>query len=320
MLFEIKRRGIATMKLERLIYILLSLLNKKRITAKEIAERFEISTRTVYRDMDTLSLAGIPIYSERGDKGGFYIPSDYKIDRNFFTEEERQFIINMSQNVSKIVGHSSLDSIEHKLSSQEITRANSPFYFDLSSWTLNTNYLLDIEEAIQTEQMISFSYYSKKQEKSQRTIIPYRLIYKLNAWYVIGYCLEKLDFRIFKLTRIRELELVEIKDKPFDYPRLSQEKLELFLNPPKSKVEGQREEIELVFTRFALPKIYDHFTEEEIRVEDEIIKVQAFRALTPAFFDLLLSFGYQVKVVSPSHLQNLLVSTLKKNLQQYDNL
>lgn len=121
------------MKLERLIYILLSLLNKKRITAKEIAERFEISTRTVYRDMDTLSLAGIPIYSERGDKGGFYIPSDYKIDRNFFTEEERQFIINMSQNVSKIVGHSSLDSIEHKLSSQEITRANSPFYFDLSS-------------------------------------------------------------------------------------------------------------------------------------------------------------------------------------------
>ena len=168
--------------------------------------------------------------------------------------------------------------------------------------------------------MISFSYYSKKQEKSQRTVIPYRLIYKLNAWYVIGYCLEKLDFRIFKLTRIRELELVEIEDKPFDYPRLSQEKLELFLNPPKHKVEGQREEIELVFTRFALPKIYDHFTEEEIRVEDEIIKVQAFRALTPAFFDLLLSFGYQVKVISPSHLQNLLVSTLKKNLQQYDNL
>ena len=67
------------MKLERLIYILLALLNKKQITAKEIAERFEISTRTVYRDMDTLSLAGIPVYSERGDKGGFYIPDDYKM-------------------------------------------------------------------------------------------------------------------------------------------------------------------------------------------------------------------------------------------------
>ena len=79
------------MKLEKTnLYFTVS-LNKKRITAKEIAERFEISTRTVYRDMDTLSLAGIPIYSERGDKGGFYIPSDYKIDRNFFTEEERQF-------------------------------------------------------------------------------------------------------------------------------------------------------------------------------------------------------------------------------------
>ena len=78
------------MKLERLIYILLALLNKKQITAKEIAERFEISTRTVYRDMDTLSLVGIPIYSERGDKGGFYIPDDYKMDSSFFTEEEKQ--------------------------------------------------------------------------------------------------------------------------------------------------------------------------------------------------------------------------------------
>ena len=77
------------MKLERLIYILLALLNKRQITAKEIAERFEISTRTVYRDMDTLSLAGIPIYSERGDKGGFYIPDDYKMDSSFFTEEEK---------------------------------------------------------------------------------------------------------------------------------------------------------------------------------------------------------------------------------------
>lgn len=91
------------MKLERLIYILLALLNKRKITAKEIAERFEISTRTVYRDMDALSLAGIPVYSERGDKGGFYIPDDYKMDSSFFTEEEKQFIINMSQNVAKLL-------------------------------------------------------------------------------------------------------------------------------------------------------------------------------------------------------------------------
>lgn len=115
------------MKLERLIYILLALLNKRQITAKEIAERFEISTRTVYRDMDTLSLAGIPIYSERGDKGGFYIPDDYKMDSSFFTEEEKQFIINMSQNVGKIVGRPSFGSLEHKFASQESTDKVNPF-------------------------------------------------------------------------------------------------------------------------------------------------------------------------------------------------
>ena len=270
--------------------------------------------------MDTLSLAGIPIYSERGDKGGFYIPDDYKMDSSFFTEEEKQFIINMSQNVGKIVGHPSFDSIEHKLSSQETTNMGNPFYFDLSSWSLNINYLLEMEQAIQTGKKISFSYYSKKQDRSQRTILPYRLIFKLNAWYVIGYCLDKLDFRFFKLSRIRDLQLVEEAVKDRDYPPLSQEKLELLLNPSKDKVEGSKEEIELIFTESALPKIYDHFTEEEITVEQTRIKVHAFRALTPAFFELILSFAHQVKVISPKILQDKLIDTLQKNLQQYDRL
>lgn len=308
------------MKLERLIYILLALLNKKQITAKEIAERFEISTRTVYRDMDTLSLAGIPIYSERGDKGGFYIPDDYKMDSSFFTEEEKQFIINMSQNVGKIVGRPSFDSIEHKLTSQEVTDNVNPFYFDLTSWSLNTNYLLEIEQAIQTGKKVSFSYFSKKQERSLRTILPYRLIFKLNAWYVIGYCFEKLDFRIFKLSRIRDLLIVDEGIEVGDYPLLSQENLDLFLDPSKDKVEGSKEEVELIFTESALPKIYDHFTEEEITVEQTRIKVHAFRALTPTFFELILSFGQQVKVISPQKLQDKLIDTLQKNLQQYDRL
>ena len=250
------------MKLERLIYILLALLNKRQITAKEIAERFEISTRTVYRDMDTLSLAGIPIYSERGDKGGFYIPDDYKMDSSFFTEEEKQFIINMSQNVGKIVGRPSFGSLEHKFASQESTDKVNPFYFDLTSWSLNTNYLLEIEQAIQTGKAVD-----------------------------VG-----------------------------DYPLLSQEKLELFLNPSKDKVEGSKEEIELIFEESALPKIYDHFTEEEITVEQTRIKVHAFRALTPAFFELILSFAHQVKVISPKKLQDKLIDSLQKNLQQYDRL
>ena len=124
-----------------------------------------------------------------------------------------------------------------------------------------------MEQAIQTGKKISFSYYSKKQDRSQRTILPYRLIFKLNAWYVIGHCLDKLDFRFFKLSRIRDLRLVEEAVKDRDYPPLSQEKLELLLNPSKDKVEGSKEEIELIFTESALPKIYDHFTEEEITVE-----------------------------------------------------
>ncbi|VDY71090.1 putative transcriptional regulator [Streptococcus sanguinis] len=157
------------MKLERLIYILLALLNKRQITAKEIAERFEISTRTVYRDMDTLSLAGIPIYSERGDKGGFYIPDDYKMDSSFFTEEEKQFIINMSQNVGKIVGHPSFDNIEHKLTSQEATDKVNPFYFDLTSWSLNTIIYLKLSRLYKLGRKFPFlTILKNKNEASER--------------------------------------------------------------------------------------------------------------------------------------------------------
>ena len=180
-----------------------------------------------------------------------------------------------TQNVGKIVGHPSFGSLEHKFASQEAIDKVNPFYFDLSSWSLNTNYLLEIEQAIQTGKKVSFSYFSKKQEQSQRTILPYRLIFKLNAWYVIGYCLEKLDFRFFKLSRIRDLQPVEEAVDVGDYPLLSQEKLDLFLNPSKDKVEGNKEEVELIFTESALPKIYDHFTEEEITVEQTRIKVHA---------------------------------------------
>ena len=137
---------------------------------------------------------------------------------------------------------------------------------------------------------------------------------------MIGYCFEKLDFRIFKLSRIRDLLIVDEGIEVGDYPLLSQEKLDLFLNPSKDKVEGSKEEVALIFTESALPKIYDHFTEEEITVEQTRIKVHAFRALTPAFFELILSFAHQVKVISPKKLQGKLIDSLQKNLQQYDRL
>ena len=169
------------MKLERLIYILLSLLNKKRITAKEIAERFEISTE-LYIGTWYTQFKGIPIYSERGDKGGFYIPSDYKIDRNFSLRKRDSLSLIWAKMLVKslviqVLTVSNTSCLLKKLQEQIVLLLWSQF---LDS---NTNYLLDIEEA-QTEQMISFLTIRKTGE-SQRTIIPLGLIYKLNAWYVI---------------------------------------------------------------------------------------------------------------------------------------
>ena len=167
--------------------------------------------------------------------------------------------------------------------------------------------------------MISFLYRGQEKEET-RIVEPLQLVFKSQAWYLYGFCRGKQDFRFFKLSRIRDLQPVEEGIEAGDYPLLSQEKLELLLNPSKDKVEGNKEEIELIFEESALPKIYDHFTEEEITVEQTRIKVHAFRALTPVFFELILSFAQQVKVISPKKLQGKLIHTLQKNLQQYDRL
>lgn len=102
------------MKLERLMYILIALLSQKRIIAKETAEKFQVSVRTIYRDIDTLTLAGIPIYSERGNNGGFFLAEKYKMNASLFTEEEQKFIKNISRNINQMIHYPSVDMLEKR--------------------------------------------------------------------------------------------------------------------------------------------------------------------------------------------------------------
>ncbi|MBC1614527.1 HTH domain-containing protein, partial [Listeria welshimeri] len=97
------------MKMERLIFIFITLLSKKQIVAKDIAEKFQVSVRTIYRDIDTLTLSGIPIYSERGNQGGFFISEDYKMHRTLFTDEEKHFILNITQNINLLTDKSQFE-------------------------------------------------------------------------------------------------------------------------------------------------------------------------------------------------------------------
>ncbi|MBP2622571.1 helix-turn-helix transcriptional regulator [Streptococcus oricebi] len=308
------------MKLERMIYILLALLAKRQIKAKDLAETFQVSTRTIYRDLDSLSLAGVPIYSERGDKGGFYIPDDYKLDKTFFTQEEKDLVLNISRTISQILGHKQAAPLEHKLASLHLGASQSPYYFDFDSWEIDRTYLQQLDQALEEKRLLYFRYLSKKQETSQRSLVPYHLVFKLNAWYIFGYCLTRKDFRFFKLSRMRELRLSETSFDPAAYPSLDLADLEAKLNPDLSSFKPFKEEVELEFSKGALPRLYDYFKQEEIDEQEQIILVKCQRALDRTFLQTLLSFGQTLKVRKPAKLRQQILEDLQKNLEQYDSL
>lgn len=305
------------MKLERLMYILITLLTSKKIIAKDVAEKFHVSIRTIYRDIDTLTLSGIPIYSERGNNGGFFLAENYKMSASLFSEEEQDIIFNISRNINQMINYVGTDILEKKMDSYKSDNLlKSNYYFDFNSWNIDKNNLDKIDSAIKQTRLLKFRYTSKK-ETTCRCVIPYNLIFKMNAWYLLGFCLEKEDKRFFKLTRIRNLE---IHTQSFDkslHSNLTYQQLEHMVNP---LISIKKETIQLQFSLNVMSKVYDNFKETEIEICKNHILVKADRTINDDLIDFLLGFGYNVKIISPTSLYKKIVSSLKKNLKQYDNM
>lgn len=304
-------------KTERLLYILFALLAKKKIIAKDIAESLQVSVRTVYRDIESLSLAGIPIYSERGNDGGFFIAEQFKMQTSLFTEAEQQFLRNISSNINQMVSNPLFDLLDNKLdyyhASDDLA---GNYYFDLNSWDLDTSNLALLDKALTSHVKVSFKYYGKLSgQVKRRQVVPCHLIFKLNSWYLLAWCLEADDYRSFKLTRMKELELQESFD-PRLSPKLSLRELDKKINP---SISFPKEKLVLSFDQVSLPFVYDAFAEEEVTLKGKRVEVRAERWIGPEFYRLLLGFGCQLEVVEPQSLRDKILDDLQKNLSQYDS-
>lgn len=206
------------MKIDRLIGITMLLLQKGRATAPELAERFEVSRRTISRDIEDICRAGIPLVTTQGYGGGISIAEGYRVDKAFLTEAEWQAVF---------AGLMGLDSVSEKPYSQGLreklshrgTAAQDVFLIDLASFyrVPLTEKIGHIRKAILGRNRIAFRYFYEKGE-CVRTIEPYRLAFQWSAWYVFGYCMEREDFRLFKLNRLWELETLEGEFQPRELP------------------------------------------------------------------------------------------------------
>lgn len=218
------------MKLDRMLGILSILLQRNIVTAPELAEQFEVSRRTINRDIDALCRAGIPIYTKQGSGGGISIMEGYRIDRTLLTGRELQDILAGLRSLDSINGTNRYGQLMEKLSagSSDFMTGNQSVLIDLSSWYKNSlaPKIEIIREGIDAGIQIEFLYYGPKGE-SRRSIDPYYLIFRWSSWYVWGWCNTRRAFRLFKLNR---MEAVGLNGETFEkrkvpMPDLSNERI-----------------------------------------------------------------------------------------------
>ena len=198
------------MKLDRMIGILSILLQRERVTAPELAEMFEVSRRTINRDVDALCRAGIPIRAQQGAGGGLSIMEGYRVERTVLTGADMQAILAGLRSLDSVSGTRRYAQLMTKLSAgaPEAPTGDDCVRIDLASWykgPLSRKIGL-IRAAIDAARLIEFHYYAPSGE-SARVVEPYYLAYQWSSWYVYGWCRTRGDWRLFKLNRITDLRL-----------------------------------------------------------------------------------------------------------------
>lgn len=218
------------MKIDRLIGIISILLQRDAVTAPYLAELFEVSRRTINRDIEDLCKAGIPILTKQGVNGGISIMENYKVDKTLFTNAEMQDILAGLRSLDSVNGTNRYGKLMEKLSAgaSDFMVGNQSMLIDLSSWYKESlaPKIEMIRLAVDARKEMEFIYYSPKGE-SFRCIEPYYLIFRWSSWYVWGWCKQREDFRLFKLNRMEKIQVSEkvFEKRQVNIPNLNSERI-----------------------------------------------------------------------------------------------
>jgi predicted DNA-binding transcriptional regulator YafY len=299
------------MKIDRLFAIVLLLLHRRRVTAVELSERFEVSVRTIYRDIDTIGAAGIPIVSHQGQGGGFSVVDSYRLEKQLLTPDEIMTMVSVLKGVGEALGdnrvlHSSR-KMESLLPPDSVMRFGEEVRIELSPWGYRSEQdgLLEVlRKATQRKKLVRFSYRNSRGETIERTVEPMTMVFKGSAWYLFAYCRTRSDYRLFRLSRMRDFfvtgEEFERRSVRYESYRGQSEKL-------------LEDTVELTLRFF--PKVQylveDWFLKEQITAQrDGTLLVRASIPTGDWLLSWILSFGEHVEVISPLDVRE----TIKKKL------
>lgn len=316
--------------LERLISIIYILMNKGTVTAGELAARFEVSTRTIYRDIEALSIAGIPVYCKKGKNGGISLTEEFVLNKLLITKEEQQEIL------AALVGLQETE-VSGGNKEQEILKKLGDFFreepvpwvnIDLSDWSgLRKQMYEDIKRAILTRHVIEFDYYGQNRPMSHRVVEPVQLQFKEYTWYLRAYCRERKDFRTFKLFRMQRLKVQEEMfapkkehlDKAADNNTKSAETNgSSVVEPRLYEQEFQVTSLTLWIDKKEAYRVYDRFDESELeQLPDGNFLVRCACPLDEWVYSLILWFGPSAKVLEPEFIRTEVQNRIKRMMENY---
>mgnify|MGYP001104630189 FL=1 len=297
----------------RLFKILYYLLDKGTVTAPELAKKFEVSVRTIYRDIDMLSGAGIPVYTTTGHGGGIHLFDNFVLKKSLLSEQEMQDILIGVQSLSA-VQYPDTDGVMSKLKATFQIAESDWIEIDFSRWgsivEKEKQYFEMLKRSILGRQEIQFLYYNSLGEVSQRRCQPLKMVYKDKAWYMYAYCLKRNDYRLFRISRIKELLVTDQYFKSHSEMKESVFSLMEEMGKPIT--------IELSFPKEVSYRVYDTFEDDVIKWNGQEIRVNVTLPETEWLYSFIMSFGNQISILYPISLKEKIIERYKIALKHFE--
>ena len=305
------------MKLERIISMIYMLLSNEVVSATALAEKYNVSQRTIYRDIETICAAGIPVVSYQGVNGGYGIIEEYKMDRSLLGSYDVGTLITILNSMSTVFSDDRAQETINKLQTLQNDQKSPSVTMDISSWPYRETLQL-LRTAITEHRVVRFEYISAKNERVNRIVEPIQLMYKYRTWYIYGYCRLRNDYREFKVTRMGALRMMTEHFKPHqELP--NEDGQETQVNSNKERIA-----VKLHVTVDGLARALDQFYDDErMFLEDGslLITIHLSDASSLGWLmPIILSFGDKIRVVEPPEIRLQVKEILEKMLHTYQEV
>jgi predicted DNA-binding transcriptional regulator YafY len=292
-------------RIDRMLSIVVILLNRRKITARELADRFEVSLRTVYRDINAINLAGIPVISNQGTGGGYELPENYKFNKQFMSIADLQSILCALKGVNAVLDDDDIEMIFEKVQSllprdetQDPACGSDMIIFDTHGWGGHDKTAPKIQQlydAIKNSHLIQIRYLDSHGRASLRFVEPLSLIQKGFAWYLFGFCRKRRDERLFKLSRIKQIRQL---DDVFERKNRSYRQCDTRWEPKPNLID-----VVLKFSIEVKHRVEDYHEDAHVLAEDDCwMTIKTKLPDGDWLLEMILSYGAMVEVLAPEDL------------------